>query len=70
MSATNDDLAKLVKQKKFRDDLYYRINVIPVEIPPLRERKEDIYPLVMHFLSRFNKKYRTEKELPRKQWIC
>lgn len=63
MSATNDDLAKLVKQKKFRDDLYYRINVIPVEIPPLRERKEDIYPLVMHFLSRFNKKYRTEKRI-------
>ena len=63
MSATNDDLARLVKEKKFRDDLYYRINVIPVEIPPLRKRRADIYPLVIYFLDRFNLRYGTSKRI-------
>ena len=50
--ATNKDLQKLVEQNKFRDDLYYRLNVINIHMPPLRERKEDIPSLVEHFLAK------------------
>lgn len=57
--ATNKDLAAKVKDKTFREDFYYRVNVIPVKIPPLRERIEDIIPIAEHFISRFNKKYDT-----------
>ncbi|UCG77973.1 MAG: sigma-54-dependent Fis family transcriptional regulator [Nitrospirota bacterium] len=53
ISATNKNLEKQVKEGKFREDLYYRLNVIPVLIPPLRERKEDIPLLVEHFLKKF-----------------
>ncbi|MBF0432173.1 MAG: sigma 54-interacting transcriptional regulator [Fibrobacteria bacterium] len=55
--ATNADLEALVSQKRFREDLYYRLMVIPIHIPPLRERKEDILPLVSYFLEQHNKKY-------------
>lgn len=57
--ATNKDLALKVKDGTFREDLFYRINVIPVKIPPLRERKEDIVPIAEYFISQFNKKYDT-----------
>jgi len=50
--ATNKDLAELVRKGMFRDDLYYRIHVIPILLPPLRERKEDIVPLVDHYLKK------------------
>jgi len=50
IAATNTNLEKLMKEGKFREDLYYRISVIPIEIKPLRERTEDILPLVSHFL--------------------
>jgi DNA-binding NtrC family response regulator len=50
--ATNQDLRKLVETGRFRQDLYYRINVFPIETPPLRDRADDIMPLAMHFLAR------------------
>ncbi len=53
IAATNSDLAKMVQQDQFREDLYYRLNVIPIELPPLRNRKEDIPLLVQHFLEKF-----------------
>lgn len=57
VAATNRDLSEMVKQGTFRKDLYYRLNVIPIAIPPLRERTEDILPLIYHYLQHFNKKY-------------
>ncbi len=62
IAATNADLEEKVKRKEFREDLYYRLNVIPIHIPPLRERLEDIIPMVNDFLSQFNKKYMKHKE--------
>lgn len=54
VSATNQDLTRAIQDKNFREDLFYRLNVIPVHLPPLRERKEDIPLLIFHFLKRFN----------------
>lgn len=53
ITATNLDLRNAVLQKRFREDLYYRLAVIPIYIPPLRERKEDIHPLAMHFAKKY-----------------
>ena len=57
IAATNRDLWKLVKKGLFREDLYYRINVIPIHIPPLRNRKLDVVGLISYFLAEFNEKY-------------
>lgn len=57
IAATNRNLEEMVEQKIFRKDLYYRLNVVPIKIPPLRERKEDIKPLIEYCLSKFNNKY-------------
>ncbi|MBU8877524.1 sigma 54-interacting transcriptional regulator [Bacillus sp. FJAT-29790] len=58
ITATNKDLNQMVKDGAFREDLYYRINVVPIQIPSLRDRKEDIEKLAFHFLAIFNQKYR------------
>ena len=66
IAATNRDLDIEVKEKRFREDLYYRINIVRIKLPPLRERKEDIPLIVNHFIERFNKLYKREiKELSR-----
>jgi PAS domain S-box-containing protein len=61
MAATNKNLADLVKDKAFREDLFYRLNVIDIHLPPLSERKEDIVPLIYNFLNKFNQKYNENK---------
>jgi transcriptional regulator with PAS, ATPase and Fis domain len=57
VAATNSNLEKLIGESKFRSDLYYRLNVIHIAIPPLRERRDDIIPLAVLFLDEFNRKY-------------
>ena len=57
IAATNKDLESMVKTGKFREDLFWRLNVVPIFLPPLRERKEDIPLLISHFLFRFNEQY-------------
>ncbi|WP_022856155.1 sigma-54 interaction domain-containing protein [Thermodesulfobacterium thermophilum] len=57
ISATHKNLKELISQGKFREDLYFRINVVNIYIPPLRERKEDIVVLIEHFLNQLNQKY-------------
>jgi len=61
IAATNGDLKKMADEGSFREDLYYRLNVISISIPPLRERKDDIIPLANHFLDAFNKQYSCSK---------
>lgn len=61
IAATNRDLLEMVREKTFREDLYYRLNVVPIMIPPLRDRKGDILPLIQTFLADMNKKYRFHK---------
>jgi len=61
--ATHQDLAELVKRQKFREDLFYRLNVVPIKIPSLRERKEDILILAQELLTKFCQKYQKVKKL-------
>jgi DNA-binding NtrC family response regulator len=56
LAATNENLADGVRKGKFREDLFYRLSVVPIHLPPLRERKEDIPPLVAYFLQKYNEK--------------
>ncbi|MFN3407276.1 MAG: sigma-54-dependent transcriptional regulator [Caldimicrobium sp.] len=57
ISATNKDLTQMIKEGLFREDLFWRLNVINIHLPPLRERKDDILPLTKYFIEKFNKKY-------------
>ena len=61
LAATNEDLTQCVQRGKFREDLFYRLSVVPIHLPPLRERKEDIPSLVDHFLKKYSK--RTKKQI-------
>ncbi|OLS36435.1 RNA polymerase subunit sigma-54 [Alkalihalophilus pseudofirmus] len=63
IAATNQPLEQLVQEKKFREDLYFRLNVVPIRIPPLRERTTDILPLLDHFVEQFSKKYNRSRLL-------
>jgi transcriptional regulator with GAF, ATPase, and Fis domain len=54
IAATNIDLKEAVKQGTFREDLYYRLSVVPIELPPLRDRREDVLPLAQHFIRKYN----------------
>lgn len=63
IAATNKRLEDMVTEKKFRKDLYYRLNVVSLVIPPLMERQEDILPFARHFLDKFNRKYKVHNTL-------
>jgi len=71
ISATNQSVEELIKQKKFREDLYYRLCVVPINVPSLSERREEIVPLAEIFLRRFNTKYGLHKGLDEdvKRWM-
>ncbi len=63
IAATNTNLEQLIAKGAFRQDLYYRLNVIPVRIPPLAERREDILPLITHYLDKSNQRYKRNKSI-------
>lgn len=63
ITSTNQNLSEMIKHGSFRQDLFYRLNVISITIPPLRERKEDIAMLAYYYLQKFNEKYRMRKSL-------
>lgn len=62
VAATNMDMQQLVQEKKFREDLYYRLNVLQIRLPPLRKRKDDIVPFIHHFTEQFNSHYAQQKQ--------
>ena len=63
IAATNKDLKKMMREGEFRKDLYYRLNVVPIHVPALRERREDLVALSQYYLNKFNVKYGMEKKL-------
>lgn len=63
IAATNMDLENAIESGRFREDLYYRLNVLPINIPPLRERKEDIGKLAVYFIEQFNREYQMNKAI-------
>lgn len=63
ISATNVDLINSINQKKFREDLYYRINVVELKIPPLRDRKEDLLELIFHFFKKYSNIFNLDKSM-------
>ena len=70
LASTNRNLAQMVKDGEFREDLYYRLAVLTIKIPPLRERREDIIPLANLFLEKYNEKYGTSKSFTEEAEIC
>jgi PAS domain S-box-containing protein len=63
IAATNKDLEERVRKGEFREDLFYRLNVIPITVPPLRERRADVPQLIDHFLRKYNEKYKLNKTI-------
>lgn len=61
VAATNRDLEELIQTRRFREDLYYRLSVVPLKVPPLRDRPEDVLPLLEHFLAEFNERHQLAK---------
>ncbi|NOY46096.1 MAG: sigma-54-dependent Fis family transcriptional regulator [Deltaproteobacteria bacterium] len=59
IAATNADLERAIEEKRFREDLFYRLSVVPIVLPPLRDRQEDILPLAYHFLEMYNREFKT-----------
>jgi PAS domain S-box-containing protein len=70
VAATNRDLRDMVEKNLFRSDLYYRLNVVPIHVPPLRQRKEDILPLLLQALQELNKQYGLAKKLSGRAVDC
>jgi two-component system response regulator HydG len=70
IAATNQDLRRAIAERRFREDLFYRLNVVPIRIPPLRERREDVPLLAAHFLRRFNQRTGSEKSLTPEATAC
>jgi DNA-binding NtrC family response regulator len=60
VAASNQDLKQLISERTFREDLFYRLNVVPIHVPPLRERKEDIPLLIEHFLAKYNRAFQRQ----------
>jgi len=58
ISATNQDLETMVREQRFREDLYYRLKVVPIDVPPLRQRREDVLPLARLFMERFSRQFK------------
>jgi len=70
LAATNRDLKKLVDDGQFREDLYFRLNVVPLHVPPLRLRKEDIARLVREFVEKFNARYHRDVQFSQPVYLC
>ncbi len=66
IAATNQDLESLVKERRFRQDLFYRLNTFTVHLPPLRERRSDVLPLALHFLARYGQQFGCRKRFGRR----